>query len=141
MRPPVLILAIVALAFTACKPPPPATRPSWLAPEGVYYLINASKVPREYAGLRLTSGAQLVHISEDLYQAGQHQVRLAPELVTNDKRIRQQILEDLRTAENERRDREAEAARLAAERPPATPSMIQQGAYNQRRAVRRTYSN
>lgn len=160
-----MVMMAAGIGLCGCEKPPAArapSRPRHLAPEGVYYLISAKKLPPALAALKLKSGAQLVHIGDDEYQAGEHRIRLAPDLVTNDNRIRDQILDGVRDAEEEERrlkEEQAEQERLArvakeqAERerlaraaitPRATPvSPLSQGAYDQRRQVRppggRTY--
>jgi hypothetical protein len=135
----VLLLLALCFATAGCDQPRPtaeAKRPSYLAADGVYFLLNAKYLRPEDAKLKLKSGTQLVHIRENLYQAGAHQVRLAPEHVTQDTRVRQQILADLRAEEQEQFEARVEAERQAASATPSPTSLMQQP-YN-RKESRRT---
>jgi hypothetical protein len=111
-----ITVGMLALAFAGCdKPgvttapptpppvvstPPPATpiavvatpEPVQLAPDGVFFLISAVSITTDEGITGLKPGTRLNQVGDDTYKSGEHEVKLAPDQVTNDLKIAGQVM-------------------------------------------------
>ena len=77
-------------------PPPPISEvatppPNYFAPEGVFYLVRAVSVESDSGLVGLKPGTKVVRQPDGSFRTDEHTLKLAPDQITNDLRVLQQV--------------------------------------------------
>lgn len=127
---PVVVVATPAAKPLAIAKPTPEATPSFLAPNGVYFLLAPTNVTGDDGIVGIRAGTQLKKTGADEYTTsnGLH-LKLAANQVTNDLRVQAQLVQNDIVAQNALAKRQydqsvaaAEMQKRAAAAAPATPA-------------------